>query len=201
MPAPAPIRRLCLVFALVACAGAASGCGEAEEVSGLTRVGGGPLVEFSSLNDEVSLRHPRGWIARNGLTPQVAQVGTGGALVSVFAYPRDDIPEDEAEVDEARDKLIRSLGDRAPGFLVLRTRIGEVDGAPSVEVRGRGTIAGKPVESRTLHVYKEEVEWVVDAYARPSQFDRANRIGFGPMFASLDLSDSVVPDGTPGEGG
>ena len=168
---------------------------------GLTRIGGGPLVEFKSFHDEVVLQHPRGWVARNGLSPLVAQVATGGAQVSIFAYPRTDNPESESEVSEARDKLIRSLGERAPGFLIIRTRIGEVDGAPSVEIRGRGLVAGKPVETRSVHVYKDEVEWVVDAFARPSQFDRANRIGFGPVIASLQLSDRVEPDPGPGEAG
>ena len=178
-----------------------AGCGDDEPADGLTRLGGGPLVEFTSLNDEVVLRHPRGWVARSGLSPLVAQVATGGAQVSIFAYPRTDIPESESEVEEARDKLIRSLGERAPGFLIVRTRIGEVDGAPSVEIRGRGVVAGMPVETRSVHVYKDEVEWVVDAFARPSQFDRANRIGFGPLIASLQLSDRVESDPQPGETG
>lgn len=178
-----------------------AGCGEDEGPGDLTRLGGGPLVEFSSLNDEVVLRHPRGWVARSGLSPQVAQVATGGALVSIFAYPRDDNPQSEAEAEEAREKLIRSLGERAPGFLILSSEVGEVDGSPSVEIRGRGIIAGKRVETRTVHVYKEDVEWVVDAYARPSQFERANRIGFTPVIASLELSDRVKPDPAPGEVG
>ena len=184
----------------LAAAGAA-GCGDDEPVEGLTRVSGGPLVEFKSFKDEVVLQHPRGWLARSGLSPLVAQVATGGAQVSIFAYPRTDNPESDGEVEEARDKLIRSLGERAPGFLVVRTRIGEVDGAPSVEIRGRGLLAGKPVETRTVHVYKDEVEWVIDAFARPSQFDRANRIGFGPVISSLQLSDRVEPDAGPGEVG
>ena len=170
------------------------GCGRDDPSEGLTRIGGGPLVEFESPDGEVVLQHPRRWLARSGTSPLVVQVATGGAQVSIFAYPRTDNPETESEVEEARDKLIRSLGERAPGFLILNTRIGEVDGAPSVEIRGRGLVAGKPVETRSVHVYKDEVEWVVDAFARPSQFERANEIGFGPMIASLQLSDRVVPD-------
>ena len=195
-----PTRRLCLLALTLALVGV-SGCGSDDPTEGLTRLGGGPLVEFKSFNDEVILQHPRGWVARSGLSPLVAQVTTGGAQISIFAYPRTDNPESEGEVEEARDKLIRSLGERAPGFLVLRSRIGEVDGSPSVEIRGRGLVAGKPVETRSVHVYKDEVEWVIDAFARPSQFDRANEIGFTPVIASLQLSDSVVPDPEPGEVG
>ena len=180
---------------------ALAGCGSDDPAAGLTRLGGGPLVEFKSFNGEVVLQHPRGWVARSGLSPLVAQVTTGGAQISIFAYPRTDNPETGAEVGEARDKLIRSLGERAPGFLVLRSRIGEIDGSPSVEIRGRGLVAGKPVETRSVHVYKDEVEWVIDAFARPAQFDRANEIGFTPVIGSLQLSDSVVPDPEPGEGG
>ena len=195
-----PIRRLCATATIAFAVLAVAGCGDDDSTGDLTRIGGGPLVEFKSPNEEVILRHPRGWVARTGLSPLVAQVATGGAQVSIFAYPRTDNPETEGEVEEARDKLIRSLGERAPGFLVLRTRIGEVDGSPSVEIRGRGVVAGKPVETRSVHVYKDEVEWVVDAIARPSQFDRANRVGFSPVIGSLQLSDSVAPDPAPGEG-
>ena len=195
------IRRLCAAAAIATAAVAVAGCGEDDPAEGLTAIGGGSLTEFRSSNDEVILEHPREWVARNGQSPMVAQVATGGAQVSIFAYPRTDNPETEAEVEEARGKLIRSLGERAPGFLVIRTEIGEVDGSPSVEIRGRGLVAGKPVESRSVHVYKDEVEWVVDAFARPSQFERANEVGFGPMIGSLELSDSVVPDpGTEEDG-
>ena len=196
-----PVRRLLLAAALATALVAGSGCGEDDPAEGLTRLGGGPLIEFKSFNEEVILEHPRGWVARSGLSPLVAQVATGGAQVSIFAYPRTDNPESDGEVEEARDKLIRSLGERAAGFLVIRSRIGEVDGSPSVEIRGRGLVAGKPVETRSVHVYKDEVEWVIDAFARPSQFDRANEIGFEPVIGSLQLSDSVVPDPEPGEGG
>ena len=46
-----------------------------------------------------------------------------------------------------------------------------------------------------------EMQWVIDAYARPSQFREANRVGFEPVIASLELSDRVTPDPAPGKVG
>ena len=84
------------------------------------------LVAANALN---AVNNRIGRLAGLPLGSALAQVATGGAQVSIFAYPRSDNPETESEVEEARDKLIRSLGERAPGFLIIRTRIGEVDGA------------------------------------------------------------------------
>ena len=192
-----PVRgtaKLVLVSVLLAVPGVlATGCGsERGEAPDLKALGpGGDLVAFTSRREEASFRHPESWAVSNGTSPQVAQLATGGALVSVYAYPRDDLGSDDGSVEAARDRLIESLRERAPGFLVQRTRIGEIDGSPSVEIRGRGTIEGRQVESRSTHVYKEAVEWVIDAYARPSQFEEANRIAFGPLLSSIELSETV----------
>jgi hypothetical protein len=40
-----------------------------------------------------------------------------------------------------------------------------------------------------VHVYRPDVEWLIDAYARPGQFAEANRIAFAPMLATIDLDE------------
>ena len=177
-----------LLAALVAVA--AAGCGnERAESPNLSALGkAGPMVAFSTAGGAVSFRHPRSWIAVPGEPPAVAQLTSGGAAATVYAYPRDDLGTDPASVRAARERVLESLRRRSPGFLVLDTSIVEIDGSPAVQVRGRGTIAGKPVEARSVHVYKPGVEYVIDAYARPTQFATANRVAFGPLLASVRLA-------------
>jgi hypothetical protein len=179
-----------------------AGCGnERGEPPDLEAVGGGgEYVRFTSAGGTVSFRHPATWAANDAGAPQVAQVATGGALAAIYAYPRTDLGDDPASVREQRRRLVASLRERAPGFLVTGTRITEVDGVPAVEIRGRGTVAGRPVETRAVHVFERAVEYVVDAYARPEEFAKANRVGFELLLDSLQLSPRPVPGQTE-EGG
>jgi hypothetical protein len=172
-----------------------AGCGnERSEPPDLENVAGGAAYErFTSAGGAVSFRHPVSWRATDAESPQVAQVGTGGALVAIYAYPRTDLGDDPASVRRQRERLIASLRERAPGFLVTGSEVIRVDGVPAVEILGRGTIGGRPVETRAVHVFEQAAEYVIDAYARAGEFERANRIGFGPLISSLQLSGRPLP--------
>jgi hypothetical protein len=188
---------------LAACAAATlslSACGnERGQPPDLDRLGRpGATAEF--VTSGIRFRHPSSWVAQVANPPQYAQLASGGALAAVYAYPRSDLGTDRASVEAARSRLVESLHRRAPGFLIERTRLVEIDGTPAVEVRGRGKVAGERVESRSVHVYKPAVEWVIDAYARPAQFAEANRVGFSPMLASIKLSDRAPAPGRGAKG-
>jgi hypothetical protein len=159
----------------------------------------GPTDEFVNPG-AVSFRHPRSWDALAATPPQYATLASGGALAAVYAYPRTDLGTDPASVDASRRRLIQSLRRRDPGFLIERTEITEVDGAPAVELRGRGTVAGKPVETRALHVYKPAVEWVIDTYARPGLFAQADRIAFRLLLETIELDGDPPELGERGDG-
>jgi hypothetical protein len=188
---------------LLACAAAAllaARCGnERAEPPDLNSLGRpGPTAEFER-EGAVSFRHPRSWVALGAEPPQYASLASGGALAAIYGYPRTDLGTDTASVEASRRRLVRSLREREPGFLVERTEIIRVDGSPAIEIRGRGAIAGKPVETRSVHVYKPAVEWVIDAYARPGQFAEADRIAFELLLETIDLSDELPAEGQSGE--
>ena len=193
--------RSSLVIACAATALLAARCGnERAEPPDLDRLGkAGPTAEFE-IEGAVSFRHPRSWVALEAEPPRYASLASGGALAAVYGYPRSDLGADAASVEASRRRLVRSLREREPGFLVQGTETIRIDGSPAVEIRGRGAIAGDPVETRSVHVYKREVEWVIDAYARPGQFEEANRIAFDLLLATIDLSDEL-PAERPGTGG
>jgi hypothetical protein len=146
----------------------------------------------------VRFRYPETWFAAGATAPRYAQLSSGGAVASVYAYPRTDLATDPASIEAARRRLIESLRRRDPGFLIESTKITQLDGSPAVEVRGRGTIAGEPVKTRSVHLYRSDVEWLIDAYARPAQFAEANRVAFAPMLASIKLGEK--PPRPAGEG-
>lgn len=188
-----PYLATCAVAVLLA-----SGCGnERAQPPDLDRIGGGyATAQFET--GAVRFRHPKSWVASGAAPPRYAQLSSGTALVVVYGYPRHDLAIDPASVEASRRRLISSLRRRAPGFLLERSAIVEVDGVPAVELRGRGLVAGEPVETRAVHVYKPAVEWVIDAYAGPGQFERANRIAFDPLLASIDLGDELPAQGREG---
>jgi hypothetical protein len=180
-----------LAALLVAGAGCGNDRGDPPSLEAIG--GGGGYQRFTSAEGTVSFRHPASWVASDAAEPQVAQLTTGGALAAIYAYPRSDLGTDPASVEAQRERLLSSLRLRAPGFLVLDSEVTKVAGAPAVEIRGRGTVAGKPVETRAVHVFEEGVEYVVDAYSRPNGFARANRVGFGPLLASLEVAGGPLP--------
>ncbi len=178
---------------MLALALGAAACGnQRAEPPNLARLGKpGDEQRFEALDHSVSFRYPGSWVASGAQPPTVASLGSGSALAAIYAYPRRDLSTDPAGVESARKRIIASLQERDPGFLIAGTRILTIDGSPAVEVRGRGAIAGKPVRTRSVHVYKDSVEWVVDAYATPARFAAANRIAFGPMLASIHLANRL----------
>ena len=180
-----------MLAAIAATALLAAGCGnERGTPLDLDALGkAGTTKEFVNPG-VVRFRHPATWFVAGATPPRYAQLSSGGALASVYAYPRTDLGTDPASVEAARARLIKSLEGRDPGFLVESARITEVDGSPAVEIRGRGAIAGELVRTRSVHVYRPGVEWLIDAYARPAQFPEADRVAFEPMLTSIKLGEN-----------
>lgn len=173
-------------------------CGnERARPSGLERIGPPTnFISYSSASGDVSFGRPSTWTVSSGGFPEVAQISSGKAVAAVYSYPRTDLPGDEAGVEASRQRLLRSLRERAPGFEVDSSRITEVDDAPAVEIVGRGRVGGQRVMTRSVHVYKGAAEYVVDAYATPEAFERANTIAFEPLLATIRLAGLL--EGPPG---
>jgi hypothetical protein len=181
-------RRLAWL-AIPALALACGGCGNARQhPTGLRQLGQPiSLVDYTSPNGDVSFGRPSTWTVSGGPSPEVAQISSGSAVDVVWAYPRTDLAIDLAGVEAARLRLIDSLRRRAPGFVVDSSRVRKVDGAYAVEVVRHGRIAGHPVKTKSVHVYKGAAEYVIDAYARPKYFRQAEVEAFDPLLATIRL--------------
>lgn len=185
---------------LPALALAAAGCGnERAQPSGLGQLGEQvSLVNFVAPGGDVSFGRPSTWSVTGGTLPKVAQISSGGAVATVYAYPRTDLPADATAAEASRLRLVASLAERAPGFEVESSRVREVGGAAAVEIVGRGKVGGERVKSKSVHVYKGAAEYVIDAYARPKLFERAATEAFDPLLATIRLGG--FPEG-PVSGG
>jgi hypothetical protein len=171
--------------ALLACAGCGNARSQPPGLAGL-----GPpvsLVNFTVPGGDVSFGRPSSWIVSAGAPPQLAQISSGSAVATVYAYPRTDLDLSAAGAEASRRRLIASLQRRDPSFEVQSSRVRKVDGAEAVEIIGTGRIAGHRVQTESTHVYKGAAEYVIDAYARPKFFAQARTEAFDPMLATLRL--------------
>jgi len=175
---------------------ACAGCGnERAQPTGLEQLGPQvSLVNFTAPGGDVSFGRPSTWSIAGGTLPKVAQISSGSAVATVYAYPRTDIPQDSAGAEAARERLLASLQERAPSFDVQSSRVREVGGSVAVEIIGRGKIAGHPVQTKSVHIYKGAAEYVIDAYARPKSFRRAETEAFNPLLATIRLGG--FPEGS-----
>ncbi len=174
---------------MTALALAGAGCGnERNQATGLSQLGPPvSLVNFTTPNGDVSFGHPSTWSVLGGTLPKLAQVSSGTAVATVYAYPRTDLSQTRTGVEASRRRLIASLHRRAPSFEVEDSRIRKVDGAIAVQIDGKGRIAGHEVRTRSVHVYKGAAEYVIDAYAKPKTFHAAETEAFEPMLATMRL--------------
>jgi hypothetical protein len=198
-------RRWLAWLAIPALAMAGAGCGnERAQPTGLRQLGPQvSLVNYTAPGGDVSFGVPSTWTISGGTLPEVAQISSGSAVATVFAYPRTDLPQDSAAADASRLRLLESLRDRAPSFEVQSSRVREVGGSVAVEIVGRGRIAGHQVRTKSVHVYKGAAEYVIDAYARPRFFKRAVTEAFNPLLATLRLGgfpEGHVSGGVPAPG-
>jgi hypothetical protein len=146
---------------------------------------------FTSAGGEVSFKRPTNWELVAGHAPELVRMYSGSALVAIYSYPGRGLPTSQPGLEASRRRLLASLQRRDPSLRVLRSRIGEVDGSPAVEVDARATIGRRRVVERSIHVYKPGGEYVIDAYAAPAVFLLAERWGFRPLVESISLAESA----------
>ncbi len=110
------------------------------------------------------------------------------AVVAVWRYPRTEtLPANRAQLKAAEERLLERVKERDPTFTVSSTELTTVDEAQAIEVLGQQTIAGLRFDVRSMHVFSDGAEVVVDAYAPPDFFADVDRTVFAPLVDSLEL--------------
>jgi hypothetical protein len=136
----------------------------------------------------VKFQAPQGWRKQKGKAPLVYAVQTGQATLALWRYPRtEQLPTTHKALQAAKEALVSQIKKRDPSFDVTKAKLLHVGPKRAVQVLGTGAIAGNRRTIRSTHIYTERAEFVVDAYAPPTVFDRVDRQVFAPLLDSLEI--------------
>lgn len=176
--------------ALIAVAALAAGCGAerqpAPDLASVRAPEGGKEVRY--LDAGMRFEAPVNWDLRERPGPAVFTLRSGSASVSGFAYVRSEpLPEPGPQLAEAKARLLEEVRRRDEAFEVESATTRELAGVPAIELRGRQAISGRTLETRSVHVFSDGVEYVLEALAPPDRFRLVDREVLSPLFRSLRL--------------
>lgn len=178
------MRRLCLIAAVLALAG----CGEQRTRPRDIRHAVAPKGTRESKVAGISFQRPVNWGSLDAKPPLEGGISSSTATVAVWRYPRTEpLPADDAALAQARTALLDRIRGRNPTFAVRTSELTRLGRARAIQLVGRQTVAGFEYDVRSLHVFQDGAEIVVDAYAPVDDFERVDRTVFGPLFASLKI--------------
>ena len=168
-----------------------AGCGSAKKKAPDTtqvKTGEG-TVTVTVPEAGVSFKAPGAWRRQKGKPPLVYAVQTGQATLALWRYPRtEQLPTTHSALSDAKKALVKQIRRRDPTFNVAKAKLLHVGTKRAVQVLGTGAIAGNRRTIRSTHIYTEKAEFVVDAYAPPTVFDRVDAQVFAPVLDSLQIA-------------
>lgn len=179
------------VLVALLCTAAVAGCGNDVSRPPDTRTPEPPrgTREVDLEPAGVSFTAPFNWPALPAEGQRAGGIQSRRATVAVWRYDRSEpLPETGAELREVQKLLVDRVSERDPGFELRSARRLRRGGARAIELVGRQTIAGRPYDVRSTHIFHDNAEIVVDAYAPPEHFERVDRTVFRPLLGSLELS-------------
>lgn len=134
----------------------------------------------------VRLDAPRSWTISSQSLPLVTVINSGGAVISLWRYPRSGAPPATQAWLHHRDRhLVAAAHDRQPSLHILGDALGSVDGHPSIQLDATETIGASQRRVRSIHVFAPTTELVLEEYAPPSLFERVSRQVFARVARSL----------------
>jgi hypothetical protein len=143
----------------------------------------------------MSVTHPANWRLRRQEDPEVFELVSGEAVVAAWAYPRDEpLPAADTELEGARDRLLNAIKQRDPAYKIESSVITEVANAPAIDVTGEQVISRRTLRTRSVHVFKGQVEYVVEAIAPTKDFALVDERVLTPLLESLELSGKLNED-------
>jgi hypothetical protein len=136
----------------------------------------------------VRLTAPANWTVLGPRGEMVGGLQSGTATLVVWRYPRTEpLPAGEDDLLAAKARLEAEVRRRDPTFTFRAVEMTRRGGADAIEVTGEQTIAGTRFGVRSAHVFHEDEEVVVDAYAPPGTFEASDAAVFQPVLESLRL--------------
>lgn len=143
----------------------------------------------------LSLTYPANWRLRRQEDPEVFELVSGEAVIAAWAYPREEpLPETDAQLEGAKDRLVDAIKERDPSYRIQDAVVTEVAGAPAIEVSGEQVLSKRDLRTRSVHIFKGEIEYVIEAIAPPADYGLVERQVLAPLLESIELSGQVAED-------
>lgn len=169
---------------------AASGCGyeRSKPPDVATPAAPTSFQKRSFKKEGLALKAPANWRPTIGQTPLVVTFTSGRATLAVWRYPRSEgLPMDRIEVAKVLPALLDAARKRDPALRVKKKQLVAVDDVPGVVLTGSETILGQRRRVRSVHLYTDGAEIVIDAFAPPRVFARVDRQVFRKVLDSVKL--------------
>ncbi len=143
-------------------------------------------------NAGVTVDLPRGFGVRKTPSPGVFRATLGESFVSMFAYRRaEQLPRNEEELRIAQRRLERAIAARSRGYRRRSSRTARIAGARALELVGDQTLSEQRLRTRSLHVFKGSVEYVIEIAAPVRGFARVDRAVTPTLKRTLELTGRV----------
>lgn len=186
------VRRALLLSALALTATIAA-CGDGPTASpSVGRPDLDPSGEPYALPNGGSIDMPASWTTAAGPAggPEVVRSVSGQGQIVVWQYPRSEpLPTSRKNLRNTRRSLRNAITARDPTFHYTAALLRRVP-QPAVEIAGTGTLAGARRTIRSLHVYANATETVVDCIGPTSDAAAFNSTVCEPVLDSLTVGGS-----------
>jgi hypothetical protein len=119
----------------------------------------------------------------------VFRLSIGEAFAAAFAYRRaEPLPSTPDDLRAAERRLVQAVRRRDHGFRLIDAHVTRVAAAPAIELVGDQTLSRTRLRTRSVHVFKGQVEYVLDMAAPVASFRTTNRRSFRRMVRSLRVT-------------
>lgn len=187
------MRRLALPVLACLCL-LAAGCGKGPEPAPHPFAVRPPKGERSEAFPRAGMTivRPRNWNINRRSAPGVFELVSGEATVAGWAYQRaEDLPETPEQLDAAKGRLVDEVEKRDPDFELETAEVTEVAGSPAIALEGEQSIAKRRLHTRSVHVFKGDVEYVIEALAPPPERELVERQVLEPLLGSIELEGEI----------
>ncbi|MBJ7472652.1 MAG: hypothetical protein JHD16_15200 [Solirubrobacteraceae bacterium] len=186
------MRRVLLTSALLL-ATAVAGCGEGPAVSpSVGRPALDPSGEPFAFPAGGSIDLPASWDITAGPDggPEVVRATSGQGAIVVWRYPRTEpLPTTKKDLVNTRRSLKAAATTRDPELKLTAALLRRVP-EPAVELAGTGTMAGAKRSIRSLHVYADGHETVVECIGPLADAAQFNETICTPVIDSLSMTNA-----------
>ena len=182
---------------LVLCVSLLAACGEEPDdpprVFDVKAPRGSEPADFPAAG--MSFTRPANWKLRENAAPGVFQLVSGKAVVAGWAYQREEpLPETEAELEAAKDRLVDAIEDRDPDYRLEGAVVREFANAPAIDISGRQVISKLVLRIHSVHFFKGEIEYVIEAIAPLPDYALVDDRVMTPLLESLELTGELPGD-------